>query len=206
MAANNANNANSVTNVTNVLVAGVGGQGVILSSELLALAALAAGHDVKQGEFHGVAQRGGAVFSHVRYGDKVRSPMTPRGRVDHLLALEKLEALRYAHFVKPGGTILVNDYQVEPVRLGDARPYPAGSVEFLAGKGFDVILVEATRKAVELGNYRAANVILLGALSTRLDIPAEAWERTLEERIPAKLLELNRKAFAAGQEAAGVKV
>ncbi|MCG6988428.1 MAG: indolepyruvate oxidoreductase subunit beta [Gemmatimonadetes bacterium] len=193
------------TRVTNVLVAGVGGQGVILSSELLALAALAAGYDVKQGEFHGVAQRGGAVFSHVRFGEKVRSPMSPRGRVDHLLALEKLEALRYAHFVKPGGTILVNDYQVEPVRLGDARPYPVDGVEFLAEKGFDVILVEATRKAVDLGNYRAANVILLGALSTRLDIPAEVWARTLEERIPPKLLELNRKAFAAGREAVGAK-
>jgi indolepyruvate ferredoxin oxidoreductase beta subunit len=195
---------NNGTHVTNVLVAGVGGQGVILSSELLALAALAAGHDVKQGEFHGVAQRGGAVFSHVRFGEKVRSPMSPRGRVDHLLALERLEALRYAHFVKPGGTILVNDYQVEPVRLGDTRPYPVDGVEFLAEKGFDVILVEATRKAVDLGNYRAANVILLCALSTRLDIPAEVWARTLEERIPRKLLELNRKAFAAGREAVGV--
>jgi indolepyruvate ferredoxin oxidoreductase beta subunit len=186
--------------VTNVLIVGVGGQGVILSSELLALAALATGYDVKQGEFHGVAQRGGAVFSHVRFGDRVRSPMAPRGRVDHLVALEKLEALRYAHFVKAGGTILVNDYQVEPVRLGDTRPYPEDGVEFLAGKGFDVALVDATRKAIELGNHKAANVILLGTLSTRLDIPAEIWDRTLEERIPPQLLELNRNAFAAGRE------
>ena len=102
--------------VTNVLIAGVGGQGAVLASELLALAAVAAGHDVKQGEFHGVAQRGGAVFSHVRFGDRVYSPMTPRGAVDYLLALEKLEALRYAHFVKPGGTIIVNDHKVEPIR------------------------------------------------------------------------------------------
>lgn len=190
--------------VTNVLIAGVGGQGVILSSELLALAALAAGHDVKQGEFHGVAQRGGAVFSHVRFGDRVRSPMAPRGRVDHLLALEKLEALRYAHFVKPGGTILVNDYQVEPVRIGDGRPYPVEGVEFLAAKGFEVILVEATRQAIELGNYRVANVLLLGALSTRLDIPDAVWTRTLEERIPPKLLELNRNAFDAGRDASAI--
>ncbi len=96
--------------VTNVLVAGVGGQGVVLASELLALAAIAAGHDVKQGEFHGVAQRGGAVFSHVRFGDRVHSPMAPRGQVEFLLAMEKLEALRYAHFVKPGGTIMVNEH------------------------------------------------------------------------------------------------
>ena len=108
--------------VTNVLIAGVGGQGVILSSELLALAAIAHGQDVKQGEFHGVAQRGGAVFSHVRFGDRVHSPMAPRGQVDFLLALERLEALRYAHFVKPGGTIIVNDHKIEPVRMADTRP------------------------------------------------------------------------------------
>ena len=184
--------------VTNVLIAGVGGQGVILSSELLALAALEDGRDVKQGEFHGVAQRGGAVFSHVRFGDRVHSPMARRNSVDFLLALEKLEALRYAHFVREGGTIIVNDHKVEPVRMGDERPYPDEAIEFLREKGFNVVVVEATRKAIELGNYRAANVILLGALATHLDIPGEVWEKTLEKRVPEKLLELNRKAFAAG--------
>lgn len=94
--------------VTSVLIAGVGGQGVILASELLALAAMAAGHDVKQGEFHGVAQRGGSVFSHVRFGDHVHAPMAPRASVDYMLALEKLEALRYAHYVKPGGAIVMS--------------------------------------------------------------------------------------------------
>ncbi len=186
--------------VTNVLIAGVGGQGVILSSEILALAALGDGQDVKQGEFHGVAQRGGAVFSHVRFGDCVHSPVARRGDVDYLLALEKLEALRYAHFVRPGGTIIVNDHKVEPVRMGDERPYPDEAVEFLTDKGFDVVVVEATRKAIELGNYRAANVILLGALATHLDIPGEVWQKTLEDRVPEKLLELNRGAFAAGRE------
>ena len=118
--------------VTHVLIAGVGGQGAVLASELLALAALAAGHDVKQGEFHGVAQRGGAVFSHVRFGDHVYSPMAPRGAVDCLLALEKLEALRYAHFVKPVGTIIVNDHKVEPIRVADRRDYPDDAIDFLA--------------------------------------------------------------------------
>lgn len=185
--------------VTNVLIAGVGGQGAVLASELLALAALAAGHDVKQGEFHGVAQRGGAVFSHVRFGDRVHSPMAPRGAVDYLLALEKLEALRYAHFVKPGGTIIVNDHKVEPIRVADQRAYPDDAVDFLQGKGFYVVVVEATEKAVELGNHRAANVVLLGALSGSLDIPKETWESTLQERIPEKLLALNQQAFAAGR-------
>lgn len=186
--------------VTNVLIAGVGGQGAVLASELLALAAIGAGHDVKQGEFHGVAQRGGAVFSHVRYGDRVHSPMAPRGSVDYLLALEKLEALRYAHFVKPGGTIIVNDHKVEPIRVADRRPYPDEAVDFLADKGFNVVVVKATEKAVELGNHRAANVVLLGALSASLDIPPETWESTLQERIPEKLLALNQQAFAAGRE------
>ena len=189
--------------VTNVLVAGVGGQGVILSSELLALAALGDGQDVKQGEFHGVAQRGGAVFSHVRFGDKVHSPLAPLGEVDYLLALERLEALRYAHFLKPGGTVIVNDHKVEPARMADVRPYPDEGVDFLRQKGFKVILVPATANAIELGNYRAANVILLGTLSAHLDIPQAVWDETLAGRIPAKLLDLNRKAFAVGQELAG---
>ncbi len=188
--------------VTNVLIAGVGGQGAVLASELLALAALAAGHDVKQGEFHGVAQRGGAVFSHVRFGDRVYSPMARRGDVDYLLALEKLEALRYAHFVKPGGTIIVNDHKVEPIRVADQRPYPDEAVDFLEGKGFNVVVIRATEKAVELGNHRAANVVLLGALSGSLDIPQETWERTLQERIPENLLALNQQAFAAGRQTA----
>jgi indolepyruvate ferredoxin oxidoreductase beta subunit len=192
--------------VTNVLIAGVGGQGVILVSELIALAALADGKDVKQGEFHGVAQRGGAVFSHVRFGDRVHSPMARRGEVDYLLALEKLEALRYAHFVKPGGAVIVNDHKVEPVRMADERPYPDEAIDFLAKKGFRVVVVGATQKAIDLGNYRAANVIVLGALAPHLDIPLQVWQRTLEERIPEKLLALNREAFNAGYELAGSPV
>ncbi len=186
--------------VTNVLIAGVGGQGAILASELLALAAITAGHDVKQGEFHGVAQRGGAVFTHVRFGDRVYSPMARRGDVDYLLALEKLEALRYAHFVKPGGTVIVNDHEIEPIRVGDGRPYPDDAIDFLKSKGFNVVAVEATETAVELGNHRAANVVLLGALAECLELPDDVWEKTLQERIPARLLSLNQQAFAAGRE------
>jgi indolepyruvate ferredoxin oxidoreductase beta subunit len=185
--------------VTNVLIAGVGGQGAVLASELMALAAMAAGHDVKQGEFHGVAQRGGSVFSHVRFGDRVHSPVTPLGAVDYLVALEKLEALRYAHFVKPGGTIIVNDYEVAPLRIGDERPYPSGAIAFLQGKGYTVQVVDATAKAIELGNHRAANVVLLGVLAARLDVPVEIWDGTLERRVPSQFLTLNRRAFAAGR-------
>ena len=187
--------------VTNILISGVGGQGAVLVSELLAQAALAAGHDVKQGEFHGVAQRGGAVFSHVRFGERVYSPVTRLGEVDYLLALEKLEALRYAHFLKPGGTIILNDHKVEPIRTGDERPYPENSIEFLESKGFNVVATKATEMAIEMGNHRAANVVLLGALSASLDIPAEVWDAVLEERIPERLLDLNRRAFTAGRAA-----
>ncbi len=187
--------------VTSVLIAGVGGQGVVLVSELLALAAMAAGEDVKQGEFHGVAQRGGAVFSHVRFGDQVHSPMAPLATVDYLLALEKLEALRYAHYLKPGGSVIINEHTVEPVRIADQRPYPDDAVDFLSGKGFDVVAVAATELAIELGNHRAANVVLLGALAEKLEIPSEIWEQTIDQRIPERFLSLNQAAFAAGREA-----
>jgi indolepyruvate ferredoxin oxidoreductase beta subunit len=186
--------------VTNVLIAGVGGQGAVLASELLALAAQAAGHDVKQGEFHGVAQRGGSVFSHVRFGDRVHAPMARRGHVDYLLALEKLEALRYAHFVKPDGTIIVNDHRIEPIRAADQRPYPDDAIDFLTDKGFNVVAMKATGKAIELGNHRTANVVLLGKLAGFLDLPPEVWSHTLTTRIPARLLNLNREAFAAGRD------
>jgi len=189
--------------VTNVLVAGVGGQGAVLASELLALAAMAAGKDVKQGEFHGVAQRGGAVFSHVRFGDKVYSPIAPLAAVDYLVALEKLEALRYAHFVKPGGTIIVNDHEIAPLKTADDRPYPTEAIDFLTSKGFSVVTVSATEMAIELGNHRATNVVLLGALAEYLDIPDEVWEKTLRDRIPERFLELNQKAFRAGRKVAG---
>lgn len=184
--------------ITNVLIAGVGGQGAVLASELLALAAIEDGRDVKQGEFHGVAQRGGAVFSHVRFGDRVFSPMARRGQVDFLLALEKLEALRYVHFLKPCGTAIVNDHEIEPVRLGDDRPYPTDAIEFLKLRGLTVIALDGTERAMNLGNHHAANVVLLGVLSRLLDIPTDVWERTLTGRIPDRLLELNRRAFSEG--------
>jgi indolepyruvate ferredoxin oxidoreductase beta subunit len=185
--------------VTNVLIAGVGGQGAVLGSELLAMAALAAGHDVKQGEFHGVAQRGGAVFSHVRFGDRVHSPMAPRGSVDFLLALEMLEAARYAHFVKPGGVVIANRHKVEPIRVGDQRPYPDDALDFLRGKNLQVVSLEATRVAMDLGDHRAANVVMLGALSRSLAIAPEVWDQTFSARIPEKYLALNRRAFEAGR-------
>ena len=157
--------------VTSVLIAGVGGQGVVLVSELLALAAMAAGEDVKQGEFHGVAQRGGAVFSHVRFGDQVHSPMAPLATVDYLLALEKLEALRYAHYLKPGGSVIINEHTVEPVRIADQRPYPDDAIDFLSGKGFEVVPVVATEIALTTLLLVAAGLVTQSLLAYAL-LPA----------------------------------
>ena len=177
----------------------MGGQGAILSSELLALAAIEAGYDVKQGEFHGVAQRGGAVFSHVRFGDKVHSPIARRESVDFMLALEELEALRYAHFVKPGGTIVLNEHRVEPVRTADHRDYPSKTADFLKSKGFKVIVINATQTAIDLGNHRAANVVMLGTLAEFLDISDDIWNDILNKRIPERFLSLNQEAFKTGR-------
>lgn len=183
----------------NVIFAGVGGQGVLLIAELLALAAAAAGQDVKQTEVHGVSQRGGAVESHVRYGPKVWSPLVTPGQAHAVVGLEKLEALRFAHYVRPDGIIIVNAYEILPASVGAAvAKYPHHAIEFLCSQGLNVVALPATKWAEDLGNVRVANMILLGVLSSYLDIPSEVWERTLETRIPDRLLALNRRAFQLG--------
>lgn len=187
------------TEMTNVLSVGVGGQGVVLAAELLALAAAADGYDVKQTEVHGVAQRGGAVSSHVRIGPKVFSPLIKPGDVDILFAFEKLEALRYAHYLKKDGIAIVNDFEIEPVRFpADTRPYPKGAIDFLKSKGFRVIPVAATQIAIELGDRRVANAVLLGVLSRFLKISEETWLKVLRERIPERFLAKNLLAFSEG--------
>jgi len=189
-----------VRDVTTVLLAGVGGQGVVLAAELLALAAMRCGYDVKQTEVHGVAQRGGAVSSFVRFGERVHSPLAKGGEVDILVAMEKLEALRYAHLLRDGGVVVANDYEIEPIRFPkDQRPYPSEAFQFLKSKGFRVVALPATHKALELGDQRVANSIVLGALSNFLEIPEEVWRETFEKRIPASFLDLNLRAFALGR-------
>ena len=201
---------------TNVILAGVGGQGVILASELLAMAAVHVGHDVKQTEVHGIAQRGGSVHSHVRFGGMVYSPLIKPGEADVLIATEKLESLRFAHYVREGGVIVMNSYELPPIRqalrlrsgqaqgrpIGAEERYPHEAIDFLRGKGFRVIAFNATERAAALGNPRVSNVMLLGAASLCLSISEEIWKATLEERLPAELLEINRKAFAEGRRVA----
>jgi indolepyruvate ferredoxin oxidoreductase beta subunit len=201
---------------TNVILAGVGGQGVILAGELLAMAAVHVGHDTKQTEVHGIAQRGGSVHSHVRFGDVVYSPLIKPGEADVLIATEKLEGLRFAHHVREGGVIVMNSYELPPIRqalrlrsgqaqgrpIGAGGHYPHEAPDFLRGKGFRVIAFNATERAAALGNHRVSNVMLLGAASLYLSISEEIWKATLEDRLPAGLLEINRKAFAEGRRIA----
>ena len=193
--------ANPATETTNILMAGVGGQGVLVASETLALAALADGLEVKQSEVHGVAQRGGSVVSHVRFGPRVRSPLIRCGDADLLFAAERLEALRYAHHVKPGGTFVMDDRAIQPIHLPDEpeQPYPENVPEFLRGEAYEVHVIPALQTAIELGDQRCANIVLLGALASCLELDDASWEAALEKRMKPKILDLNRRAFAMGR-------
>ncbi len=191
-----------MSNTISLMFAGVGGQGSLLIAELTSLAAVSAGYDTKQTEVHGVSQRGGSVETHVRFDRvaKVHSPIVTPGEAFAVIGLEKLEALRFAHYVNPkDGTILVNDYELIPGSVTNAEKiYPHEAIDFLQSKGLRVIALPASTRARELGDGRMANVVLLGALSTLLPIPQQTWDKTLKLRIPARFLEGNLKAFQSG--------
>lgn len=190
-------------NVNYVLV-GVGGQGTILASDVLAELGLRLGFDVKKAEVHGMSQRGGSVTSHVRWGRRVYSPIIPQFEADILLAFEKLEAARFIRQLKPHGLLLVNDYSIKPLSVQTSGiPYPDD--EALRGALAEVTphihWVKGMEIAEALGNTHTANVVLLGALSALMDIELDHWNTVIEMRVPARHLELNRKAFIAGREA-----
>ncbi len=191
-------------NTYSLMFAGVGGQGSLLIAEITSLAAVSAGYDTKQTEVHGVSQRGGSVETHVRFDQvaKVHSPIITPGEAFAVIGLEKLEALRFAHYVDPkNGTIFINDHELIPASVADAEKiYPHETVEYLKSMGLRVIVLPASKMARDLGDGRMANVVLLGALSTILPIPQDLWEKTIKLRIPAKYLEGNLKAYQAGKE------
>ncbi len=183
----------------NVLFAGVGGQGIVTASDLLAEAALAAGWGVKKAETHGMAQRGGGVTSHVRLdpeGD-VHSPLIPEGQADYLVALEMLEGLRSLWMLKDGGMVLADSRKIAPsgAHRGDVK-YPEDAEATLAARG---VVVAATEEATRLGDARAANSVLLGMLATRLGIPDEAWQAAFGKCLKPKAAEVNWQAFLAGK-------
>ena len=188
---------------TNFALVGVGGQGVLLASDVLAEVGLRAGLDVKKSEVHGMAQRGGAVLSQVRWGDKVYGPLVGPGEVDYLVSFELLEALRWLQFLRLEGIAIVNDQKLPPLAVSSGgMEYPSEERirKALSEAAKEYHIVPALAKAEELGTERATNVVLLGALSKHLDVPEKDWLAVIEERVPKKYVELNRKAFKAGRE------
>ena len=188
--------------ITSVLFSGVGGQGIILASKVVGRCAFSAGLDVKESELHGMAQRGGSVISHVRFGDVVHSPLIPAGKADFYVALEELEGLRYLPFLKPGARIVLNRKQVVPATVTEEVPYPDDVQARLEQQGFAVTAVNAAEIAKQVGNMKVENIILVGALSRFLDFPLETWEAVIRELVPEKYVEVNLNAFRAGREAA----
>ena len=191
--------------VTNILVVGIGGQGVMTATEILAEAAIALGQDVKKTEVAGMAQRGGVVSSHLRFGPKVLSPQITAGTADLLLAFESAEALRWCHYLKPGALVLMNTAKLVPpvVNIG-LYEYPADPVAEVRARGFQVHAFDAMDIAMRLGDIRLGNTVMLGALGDHLPFPAALLLEAIVKRFSAKkpqLVELNRKAFEAGRAA-----
>ncbi len=180
-----------------ILIVGVGGQGTLLASRVLGRYALEKGHDVKLSEVHGMAQRGGSVMTYVRIGEKIASPIIDEGYADFILAFEKLEAMRYAHYLREGGEILYSTQEIMPMPVvTGAAEYPQGLEEKLRGVG-----VDALELALQAGNAKAANSVMLGALCKRLNLEKQAFEKALLDSIPQKTIEMNRKAFELGYAA-----
>ncbi len=190
-----------MSEVKNILLVGVGGQGTILASKILTSGLMEAGYDVKMSEIHGMSQRGGSVSTQVRYGEKVLSPIVGMGSADVIVAFEKMEALRWLPYLKKGGSIVVNDFVINPapVNQGQAE-YPEGIIEDLASK-VKVVSLKAGDIAADLGNPKAMNVVLLGALVKAIGTLDDVdWMKHIEKNVKPKFVELNKKAFQAGYD------
>lgn len=191
-----------MNSVKNILFVGVGGQGTILASKILTEGLLRYGYDVKMSEVHGMAQRGGSVTTQVRFGEKVYSPLIEKGTADVIVAFEKSEAARFVEYLKEGGKLVVNDYEIVPVTvlIGDAK-YPENVNEALKATGADTLIINAADIATALGNIKAQNVVLLGALLKALNLGEINWNEVLETIVPPKAIEINKKALALGMQA-----
>ncbi len=186
----------------NIMIVGVGGQGSLLASKMLGKLLLSQGYDVKVSEVHGMSQRGGSVVTYVRYGEKVYSPVIDKGTADFIISFEKLEAARWVPYLKKGGKIIMSNQEIDPmpVIIGAAK-YPENLVEKMQAAGADVDAIDALDLAMEAGSSKAVNLVLMGRLSKYFDATEEAWQEALEACVPAKFLELNKKAFALGRNA-----
>ena len=184
----------------NIMIVGVGGQGTLLASKLLGRLLLDKGYDVKVSEVHGMSQRGGSVVTYVRYGDKVYAPIIDQGQADFIVSFELLEAARWTQYLKPGGKLITNTQQVNPMPvITGAADYPGDLVEKMNALGVDVDAIDALALAEKAGSSKAVNIVLMGRLSRYFDIPEEQWQQAIEKSVPEKFLELNHRAFVLGR-------
>ena len=186
----------------NIMIVGVGGQGSLLASKLLGRLLLTRGYDIKVSEVHGMSQRGGSVVTYVRFGDKVYSPVIDKGQADYIVSFELLEAARWTEYLKPDGKIIVNTQQINPmpVIIG-AAAYPENLVQKMLDAGIDVDAFDALTLATEAGSSKAVNIVLMGHLSRNFDFTEEEWMQAIEHSVPARFLEMNKKAFQMGRNA-----
>jgi len=187
---------------TNIILSGVGGQGILLASAVISHAAMMSGYDVKTNEVHGMAQRGGSVIAQIRFGEKVLSPLIKEGDADFLLALEKVEAVRYANYLKNDGVAIVNMQKIIPVTVASgSATYPGNIDDILKERLPNLKTLDCISIAEEIGNVRVANVVLIGALSKHLPFSVETWKNVISDNVPQKALEANIKAFNTGRKA-----
>ena len=189
-----------MSEVKNILLVGVGGQGTILASKILSEGLMEAGYDVKMSEIHGMSQRGGNVSTQIRFGEKVYSPIVGKGEADVIVAFEKMEALRWIEYLKNGGKMVINDFEIPsvPIQQGIAQ-YPAEILNELTAKA-DVSVFKAGDIAVDLGNSKTMNIVLLGALIKAMNIPGIDWEEVIKKSVKKGFEEINIKAFRAGAD------
>jgi len=184
------------------MIVGVGGQGSLLASRLLGNVLLAQGFDVKVSEVHGMSQRGGSVVTYVKYGDKVYSPVIEQGEADAVISFEQLEAARWLPYLKKGGHLITSTQKIDPMPvITGAMEYPEDIIKKISDLGVDITAVDALKLAEEAGNSKASNVVLMGVVSTKMDFDDKLWQDAIEQCVPEKFLELNKKAFALGKNA-----
>mgnify|MGYP000931718823 CR=1 FL=1 len=187
------------TDIKNILIVGVGGQGTLLTSRIIAQVAVQLGYDVKVSEVHGMAQRGGSVVSQVRYGEKVYSPIIKKGDADIILAFEKIEAARWLDYLKPNGKVIINDERVDPLPVMSGKlKYPTDIVDKIKAVIPDTIEINASDIATKCGNIRTANVVLVGILTAAMEIPEAEVKKAIKEMVPTKAIDVNLQAFDEG--------
>ena len=184
---------------TSIMIVGVGGQGSLLASKLLGRLLMDEGYDVKVSEVHGMSQRGGSVVTYVRYGEKVYSPIITEGEADIIISFEKLEAARYAKYLKKDGLIVVNTQQIDPmpVIIGAAQ-YPVDVLDELTAKGLNIEALDALTLAEQAGSSKAVNIVLMGKAAKQFNIPYERWIKAIENTVAERFVEMNKKAFDLG--------